>query len=136
MASIVKLMLRGSVVEKEQQLEELTIQMHRWCKGHGLKLRRRLLALANLGLDKPQFAELGSVFKAAHRNLQVSGSRFGVQGLRLRPFLLARSPSYSIPKPSGEHLRSFHTVEAEIKTNITIPYSLYSIGYLKCNHSG
>ena len=66
LGSCIKLLLRGNAAQKELQLGVLTEELHSWCKTTGLKIRRRLLTLANVGLDKAAYAELGSVFKASH----------------------------------------------------------------------
>ena len=70
-ASDIKLLLLNRCLGQQrepadQKLWRLSEDMHRQCRNAGLKMRKRTLTLANCGLDQPQFAEMGSMFKAAH----------------------------------------------------------------------
>ena len=67
-ASCCKLLLVSRILGNaapNEQLRSLSHEMYQTCAQAGLRLRRRQLTVANLGLDKPQFAELGAMWKAA-----------------------------------------------------------------------
>ena len=67
-ASCCKLLLVSGILGNaapNEQLRVLSEDMYWTCAQAGLRLRRRQLTLANAGLDRPQFAELGGMWKAA-----------------------------------------------------------------------
>ena len=68
LGSCVKLMVVSGVLLGETLLQKLRLlseEMWQASRANGVHMARRYFTAANCGLDQPQFAELGSVFKAA-----------------------------------------------------------------------